>query len=383
MTRSRTPNSAGAEDSAEKMAEDSADSTPQAAPDEVIDVRADERFDPQVVHDYLRDRLEGADGELEVRQFGGGHANLTYLLRFTDRNAAVHDYVLRRPPLGPVAKGAHDMKREYSALAHLWQYFEPAPRAFLFCDDPAIIGADFLVMQRRDGIVVRREVPPEFGGGGDPALNRKLSEVLIDTLADFHAVDPLGTALETLGRPEGFLTRQVTGWGDRFERSKTQDLPIAEEVRTWLLDNLPESPPPTLLHNDWKLDNIAVAADDPGRCTAVFDWDMCTTGDPLCDLGTLLTSWIDPGEMGVAASAVPTTVEGFLPRRDGIARYAERSGRDVSNIAYYHVFGTFKMAVVLQQIYFRFAQGQTQDARFEGMEAGAGVLFERSAKFRT
>jgi aminoglycoside phosphotransferase (APT) family kinase protein len=364
------------------MTEPRASSPPGAgdAEGDVIPVREDERFEPGRLATYLRGRLEGSDRPLEVRQFGGGHANLTYLLRFGGEGGV--EYVLRRPPLGPVAKGAHDMKREYRALSVLWKAFPLAPRAFLYCEDPEIIGADFFVMERRHGVVVRREIPAIFGGGEDPEANRKLSQVVIDTLARFHAVDPAAVGLEGLGRPDGFLERQVRGWTERYERARTEPVPIAEETSRWLLDHLPESPPATLLHNDWKLDNMAVAADDPGRCVAVYDWDMCTQGDPLCDLGTLLCSWVDRGESGVGPAAMPTQTVGFLTRDEAIRRYADRSGRDVSNVAYYHVFGTFKMAVVLQQIYHRYHLGQTKDDRFAAMDQGARALFELAAARR-
>ena len=346
---------------------------------ELIEVRSDERFDEARLADYLRDRLPGADRPLQVRQFGGGHANLTYLLRYGGPEDEPLEYVLRRPPLGPVAKGAHDMKREHRALSVLWQSFPVAPRAFLYCEASDIIGADFFVMERRRGVVVRRVVPPEFGGGRDPEANRKLSEVLIDTLVDFHAIDAEDAGLGDLGKPDGFLRRQVEGWANRFERSKTREIEIANELHEWLIDNLPASLAPTLLHNDWKLDNMAMAADDPGRCVAVYDWDMCTRGDPLCDLASLMTSWRDEEE---TVLAMPTTSPGFLRRAEAIARYGERSGRSLADISYYLVFGVFKNAVVLQQIYYRYAQGQTVDERFAGMGEGAVELFQRAARLR-
>ncbi len=337
---------------------------------DVIEVRPDERFDEAALHGYLRDRLDHADGRLRVRQFGGGHANLTYLLTFDDR----HDYVLRRPPLGPVAPGAHDMRREHSVLSRLWRTFDKAPRSYLYCDDPAVVGAPFFVMERRDGIVVRSVVPDVFGGGADPVANRKLSEVVIETLAEFHAVDPAEAGLADLGRPAGFLERQVDGWTKRWHGAKETDDPAADELISWLHRHLPTSPTPTLIHNDWRLDNMAVAPDDPGVCVAVYDWDMCTQGDPLADLGTVLSVWYDPGEVPATLNPMPTFAEGFMTRSDAIDRYAERSGTDPSSIDYYLVFGSFKMAVILQQIYIRYVRGQTQDDRFAAMGEGARHL---------
>ncbi len=353
-----------------------------APPAELVDVRADERFDEAKLAGYLRGRLEGAERPLQVRQFGGGHANLTYRLRFGEGNEAV-EYVLRRPPLGPVAATAHDMHREYRALSRLWKGFPLAPRAYLYCDDQAIIGVPFLLMERRHGVVVRNVVPPEYGGGRDLAANRKLSEVVIDTLADFHAVDPGAIGLQELGKPDGFLARQVDGWTRRYERARLEDLSDAEEVSRWLRERRPESAPPTLVHNDWRLDNMALAPDDPGRCVAVYDWDMCTIGDPLCDLGTVLATWSERGESLAGTNPMPTQSEGFMTRDEAVKRYGERSGRDLSGIAYYAVFGTFKMAVVLQQIYYRFQRGQTQDKRFEGMGQAAANLFRLASERRS
>jgi len=350
-------------------------------PPELIDVRPDEGFDEERLALYLRGKLEGADAPLRVRQFGGGHANLTYRLRFGEGPDAP-EYVLRRPPLGPVAKSAHDMHREWRALSRLWRRFDKAPRAYLYCDDASIIGADFLVMERRHGIVVRNAVPPEFGGGDDPVANRKLSETLVDTLAEFHAVVPADVDLQDLGKPEGFLERQVKGWAGRYERAKTEDVAIAREVIRWLVDERPASPSPTLVHNDWKLDNMALAVDDPGRCVAVYDWDMCSVGDPLCDLGTLLGLWSNASEGLAGSNPMPTQSEGFATRREATLRYAQRSGADVAAIPYYVVFGTFKMGVVLQQIYYRYQRGQTRDERFAQLGELAKGLYELAATRR-
>jgi len=336
---------------------------------DVVPCRPGEELDAAAVGRWLEGRIPGATGTPEIWQFPGGHANLTYLLHYPGVN-----YVLRRPPHGDVAPGAHDMSREYRTLSVLWKGFPPAPRAFAFCDDAGVIGKPFFVMERRHGIVVRREVPPEFGGGDDPVANRKLSQVMIDTLAQFHAVDYRAIGLEGLGKPDGFLGRQVKGWTDRWLRARTKDVPAAEEATAWLQARMPVSPAPTLVHNDWRLDNMAVAADDPGRAVAVYDWDMCTLGDPLTDLGTLLSAWFEPGEDFAFLAAMPSHTPGFMTRAEAIARYAEQSGRDVANVGYYYVFGLFKIAVVIQQLYYRWHQGQTQDARMAGGEAGAEGL---------
>lgn len=341
-------------------------------PPETIPIREDENFDHDRLAGHLRGVLPGSERPLAVRQFGGGHANLTYLLQYGE-----HEYVLRRPPLGPVAATAHDMSREYRVLSVLYRVYPLAPRAFHYCEDPAVIGAPFFVMERRRGTVVRYAVPPELGGGEDAGANRRMSEALIDALADLHAADYRAVGLETLGRPDGFLRRQIDGWAQRYERARTGDLPVVAELVDWLRQEQPPSPPATLLHNDWRLDNIMLDAADPGRVVAVFDWDMCTLGDPLADLGTLLSSWREAGEpmAGMTAGSMPSTVPGFLTRRAAVERYGKRRGVDVGAVPYYYVFGMFKMAVVLQQIFHRYHLGQTRDQRFAVLDQVAEMLF--------
>ncbi len=339
---------------------------------ETIPVRPDERIDVERLMGWLEGRLPGAEGTPEVSQFSRGKANLTYLLDFGHGS----QYVLRRPPLGPVAPGSHDMGREHRVLATLWRAFPLAPRSYAFCDDDEIIGAPFLVMERRHGVVVQNTVPDVFGGGGDPVANRKLSEVVVDTLADFHAVDPEAAGLGELGRPDGFLERQVTGWARRWDAAKHEENPLADELSRWLVDTMPDSPAPSLLHNDWRLDNMAVSKDDPGVCVAVYDWDMCTQGDPLADLGTVMAVWYDEGEMPSALNPMPTTQPGFMTRREAIDRYRSRAGADASDVDWYVVFGTFKLAGILQQIYIRWHRGQTRDERFAQYGEGAARLIQ-------
>lgn len=340
---------------------------------ELIPVREDERFDADRVAAYLRGRLPGSEQPLEVVQFAGGHANLTYLLRF-----GAQEYVLRRPPLGPVAATAHDMGREYRVLSVLHEQYPLAPRAYLYSDDATLIGAPFFVMERRRGTVIRRAIPAEYGGGKDAEQNRRISEVLVDALADLHAVDYRAIGLQDLGKPDGFMQRQIDGWTARYERSKTHDLPIAGQVSRWLTAHLPPSPAPALLHNDWRLDNMMLDSRDAGRAVAVFDWDMCTVGDPLADLGTVLASWVEADE-GFSGGAMPSSVPGFLTRGAAVARYCDRRRMDAAVVPYYYVFGLFKIAVVLQQIYHRYHLGQTKDARFAVFDQLAEMLFQTAA----
>lgn len=346
---------------------------------DLIDVREEERFDEGAVEAWLAENPDTPDGRPEVRQYGGGKANLTYLLTFPDGT----DLVLRRPPLGPVAESAHDMSREYRVLSKLWQSFEKAPRAVAFCEDPSVIGSPFFLMEKRPGVVVRKKVPAKFGSGRDPVANKRLSTVVIDTLAEFHAVDPDDCGLGDLGHPQGFLERQVHGWAGRWEKAKHEDNPIADEISRWLDDEIPPGTEPTLLHNDWRLDNMAVSNTNPGVCTAVFDWDMATRGDPLADLGTLMGSWFDPGEAPDELGMMPTTIPGWLSRSEAVARYEERSGRDLAHVEWYLVFGAWKLAVILQQIYIRWLRGQTRDPRFQSLDEGARHLFRLASDRRT
>jgi aminoglycoside phosphotransferase (APT) family kinase protein len=331
---------------------------------ELIEMRPDERIEPARVGAFLEGKLPGAHGAPEIVQFEGGKANLTYLLRYRTEDGGTQEYVLRRPPLGPVAPHSHDMGREYSVLSRLYRAYPLAPRAFLYSEEPEVVGAPFLVMERRRGIVIRNELPARFRG--QPALCRRIGEMIVDSMADLHAVDPEAVELGGLGRPEGFVERQVRGWAQRWEGAKTEDVPALDRLTAWLGGCVPPAPRVSLVHNDFKLDNMMVAADDPGRPVAVFDWDMCTLGDPLIDLGTLLGYWTEPGDSDArkAFALMPTEERGF-PTRDEIThRYAARHGLDVSHIRWYEVFGLWKTAVVVQQIYVRLHRGQTQDERF-------------------
>jgi aminoglycoside phosphotransferase (APT) family kinase protein len=331
--------------------------------DDTIAVRADEGFDELALAAYLRGKLPGADNPLRVRQFGGGAANLTYLLDYGS-----DAYVLRRPPLGPVAKTAHDMTREYKVLSVLYRDYPSAPRAFHYCADPAIIGSDFLVMERRQGIVVRRAIPPPFAAYRDAP--RRMSEAVVDALAAFHAVDYAALGLEDLGRPDGFVTRQIDGWYRRWQKARLHDLPEMEEVYAWLKENQPRAERFSLVHNDFKLDNVMLADDDPGRVVAVFDWDMCTLGDPLSDLGTLLTYWTERSDPPYlqAVAMMPVGDVGFMTRDELVKRYGEKSGSPVKQINFYHALGLFRLTVIIAQIYVRYRRGQTKDARFAAFE---------------
>lgn len=343
--------------------------TPEVAP-----VRPGEELDLHALSTWLRGKLDGAETSLQLEQFPGGHSNLTYLLR-----AGGREYVLRRPPLGPVAPKAHDMVREYGVLRAVHPFFPPAPNVFVACDDRAVIGASFFIMERRHGIILRRDMPAQFRS--DAAAPQRLSEAFVDCLAAMHAVDIVRHGLAAMGKPEGFLERQVKGWTERWARAKTTELPQMEHVIRWLVERMPVSGPPTLVHNDFKLDNVMFDAEGK-RVEAVLDWEMATVGDPLVDLGLTLCYWSEAGDPELRREAISglTAQPGWYSRARIVERYAQKTGRDVSRISYYEIFALFKVAVVLQQIYFRFWRGQTTDQRFKDFDLRVRGLVEAAAK---
>jgi aminoglycoside phosphotransferase (APT) family kinase protein len=323
---------------------------------ETMSVRAGEEIDAAALAAYLAGRIEGIEHGIVIQQFRGGHSNLTYLLRINGR-----EMVLRRAPLGPVAPKAHDMVREARVLEAVHTHFRPAPEVFLICEDASIIGAPFFLMERRRGIVLRDQVPPEVAVHHHYA--RRISRAVVDCLVQLHAVDVQDKGLISLGKPDGFVARQVRGWSDRWERARTEPSPEMDRVTTWLAATIPPSGPPTLVHNDFKLDNVMLDEESPDRIEAVLDWEMTAIGDPLCDLGLTLCYWssaVVPGTGHEALTAGP----GWYTRNEFVEHYAQKTGRDLSALPWHEVLGVFKLAVILQQIYFRYWKGQTQDERF-------------------
>ncbi len=333
-------------------------------------LRAGEELNQTALARYLSDKIEGGE-HLIIEQFRGGHSNLTYLLK-----TPVREYVLRRAPLGPVAPKAHDMTREYRMLRGVHPFFPPAPQVFHLCEDPSVIGAVFFLMERRRGIVIRDEIPAELAVF--PDYPQRVSGGLIDCLVELHAIDIHKHGLDSLGKSEGFLERQVRGWFERWNRAKTEEIPLMDRLIGWLTERMPVSPAPTVVHNDFKLDNVMLNAGDPGKIEAVLDWEMAAVGDPLIDLGVLLCYWSQPSDPG-GTKATITSQPGWLTRDGLVHRYAEKTGRDVSLISYYEVFGIFKLAVVLQQIYVRFHRGQTNDERFRHFDQRVRNLIQQAA----
>lgn len=337
-------------------------------------VRPGEELDIAALSEYLRGKIEGG-APLEIEQFPNGHSNLVYLVRSGRR-----EYVLRRPPLGPVAPKAHDMAREYRVLQAVHPYFPEAPQVFLVCEDPGILGGTFFLMERRRGIIIRDTAPAELAA--IPEFPQVLSEAFIDCLGRLHAIDIEETGLSSLGKAEGFVERQVRGWADRWGRARTEEVSEIERVIQWLHDRLPSSREATLVHNDYKLDNVMIRPAGDG-IEAVLDWEMATVGDPLADLGLALCYWtwanVAAQENGHAPAVTITTQPGWYSRERLLQRYTERTGRDVSAVGYYEVLGVFKLAVILQQIYYRFRRGHTHDQRFRHFDRQVRALARLAA----
>ena len=343
-------------------------------------VRTGEELDGARLETWLREHLQASEipnldfrERMEIAQFPGGHSNLTYQVRFGPA-----ELVVRRPPFGPVPPTAHDMAREYRWLSAVHPLFPLAPRVYALCQDQSVIGATFYVMERRHGIVVRDEEPPAIDN--HPDVRRQVSLALIDALADLHNIDIEAAGLVHLGKPLGFVERQVRGWTDRWNRSKTSDVPEMETLAQWLIEFLPPNPVrPTIVHGDFKLDNLMFDVSDPAQPVAVFDWEMAALGDPLVDVGILLAYWAANAASRHDTLTTVTTLPGWLTSRELVDRYAARSGRDMSALRFFEVFALFKVAVVIQQIYYRFVNGQTSDSRFAHFGDRVTYLARRAA----
>jgi aminoglycoside phosphotransferase (APT) family kinase protein len=325
-------------------------------------IRAGEELDLSRLEPYLRERLDAEGVPIEVLQFPSGHSNLTYLVKVGDR-----EYVLRRPPFGSKVKGAHDMGREVRVLSALSKVFPLAPEPVLYCEDEQILGAEFYLMARVRGLILRNQPPQGFYLSEEET--RRACESLVDHLAMLHTIDYEAAGLAEMRKPGAYLERQVLGWAKRYEGSKTEEIPSIDKTIAWLTGNIPPDAGAVVIHNDFKFDNVVLDPQDPKRLIAVLDWEMATIGDPMTDLGVSLSYWSepeDPADLKVVQCFL-TTWPGALTRNEFAERYAEKTGCDLSNLVYYYVFGLFKLAVIVQQIYYRYHHGFTQDPRFAKM----------------
>jgi aminoglycoside phosphotransferase (APT) family kinase protein len=344
--------------------------------DRATAIRPGEELDLAAVEAYLKANIPGLSGELSVSQFPAGFSNLTYLVRMGGR-----EMILRRPPHGTKARSAHDMGREFRVLSALRPHFPYCPQPLAYCQDGSVMGCPFYVMDRIRGVIIRRELPAELGL--DAGRMRLLTTRLVEVMAELHAVDYAAAGLADFGKPAGYVRRQVEGWSQRYRNARTPDVPDGEAVMAWLVAKMPpESAHAAIIHNDFKLDNVVLDPVDPLRIIGVLDWEMATLGDPLMDLACTLAYWVqaeDPPDLRNIAS-MPTTRPGSLTRDEVVALYARLTGRVMDQIDFYYCFGLFRLAVIVQQIYYRFYHGQTQDPRFARMPPMVASLLAQAGR---
>jgi aminoglycoside phosphotransferase (APT) family kinase protein len=344
--------------------------------DKPTTVRQGEELDLKIIELFLKDNIPGLSGGILVEQFPSGYSNLTYLLRLGDR-----ELVLRRPPFGRKAKTAHDMGREYRILKALYPVFPFCPKPLVYTEDASIMGCPFYVMERITGIILRKTLPEglEFSSG----QMHSLCENLLDVHYKLHSIDYKAIGLQGFGKPEGYVRRQVEGWSERYRAARTPDAPQFETVMQWLHDKMPpDFSKPAVIHNDFKFDNVVLDPADPLKIVGVLDWEMATVGDPLMDLGCSLGYWVqndDPPNLQ-AVGMQPTTLPGALSRDELVKRYAEKAGIRIDNFDFYFCFGLFRLAVIVQQIYYRFYHGQTKDERFKLLITVAHILEEQALR---
>ncbi|TVP91104.1 MAG: phosphotransferase family protein [Pseudomonadaceae bacterium] len=340
--------------------------------DQASQIRAGEELDADAVDRYLKTQIEGLQGTPTIRQFPGGASNLTYLVAYPEQ-----EFVLRRPPFGVKAKSAHDMGREYRIINQLNDGFPYCPKAYAHCTDESVLGCEFYVMERVNGVILRADLPPELGL--DEASTRELCKSFIDKFVDLHNVDYEACGLGDLGKPEGYVERQIEGWIKRYNKAITPDAPNWEPVMAWLRDKMPaDHHKPGLVHNDYRFDNVILDPDNPMKIIGVLDWEMTTIGDPLMDLGNTLAYWIqadDPAPVQ-AMRRQPSHAPGMLTRQEFADYYAQRAGIEINNLDYYYTYGLFRLAGIVQQIYYRYYHGQTQDQRFAAF-IGMNTLLEQ------
>jgi aminoglycoside phosphotransferase (APT) family kinase protein len=338
--------------------------------DQATRIRSGEELNAETIDAFLKASIPELHGDLKISQFPGGASNLTYLLEYPGRQL-----VLRRPPFGRKAKSAHDMGREFRILNQLNAGFPYCPKAYAHCTDESLIGSEFYVMERVEGIILRADIPAALNF--TPEQTRGLCESFIDKLVDLHNVDYHACGLADLGKPEGYVQRQIEGWCDRYEKALTPDAPSWEPVKAWLRDKMPaDHSRPAIVHNDYRFDNVILDPANPMQIIGVLDWELTTLGDPLMDLGNTLAYWIEAGDPPAVQlmRRQPSNAPGMLTRREFVDYYAKRAGTEIENFDYYYCYGLFRLAGIVQQIYYRYYHGQTQDKRFAPFVQMNGLL---------
>lgn len=326
-----------------------------------VDVRKGEELDVEAVDAVLKSAVPGVDGFPKVAQYSSGASNLTYALDYPDRRM-----VLRRPPFGTIPKSGHDMHREYRIMTALKPVFPAVPQTLYYTDDKDIIGAEFYVMDRVEGHLIHTQIPSEWNWSEKEG--RALCETFFENLVKLHQVDYKAIGLGDFGRPEGYVTRQILGWNKRWGKAWTEDVDKFDDVCQWLEDNMPkEETGAAILHGDYRIDNCILDLEDPTKIVATLDWEISALGDPLMDLGNTLSYWIhadDPPLMQMMIRQ-PSTAKGMMTRQEILDFYAARTGADVSNFQFYYVYGIWRLAVIIQQIYYRYYHGQTDNPKFK------------------
>ncbi|MDY6450670.1 phosphotransferase family protein [Acinetobacter faecalis] len=338
-------------------------------------VRNGEELDDRAVGNWLIEHGEDISGPVEVTQYSGGASNWTYRLQY--ENA---DLILRRPPKGTKAKSAHDMSREYHVQRALAEYYPVVPEMVLLCQDESVIGCDFYVMKRIEGIIPRANLPKEINF--DELQTRELCTNFIDKLIELHQVPYEGTELEKLGKGDGYCQRQVDGWDSRYEKAKTLNVPSFKYVRQWLKDHVPSDSKTCVIHNDWRFDNVILDPENPSKIIGVLDWEMATLGDPLMDLGSSLAYWVEESDNAIfkATRRQPTHLKGMFTRAEVVEYYLNKTGLKTDNWTFYEVFGIFRLAVIAQQIYYRYYHKQTNNPAFKDFWIVIHALHIRALK---
>lgn len=325
--------------------------------DKAINPREGEAPDVNQLKQYLSANLPGFDGELAIEQFPGGYSNLTFLLKTANK-----EYVLRKPPKGANIKSAHDMSREFNVLTALKPVYKPIPAPILFCDDSTVIGAPFYIMERVRGIILRNKIPK--GMELTSEMMKSISESAIDNLAALHAIDLESTSLIHLGKPEGYIQRQVDGWIKRYVAAETDTIDNMNKTAEWMQANIPNDNTVAFIHNDYKYDNLVLDPENLNNIIAVLDWEMATVGSPLMDLGTSLGYWAEADDSDALKPFNLTWLHGNMNREEVVQHYAAIKKITLPDMLFYYVFGSFKIAVIVQQIYARYQKGFTKDERF-------------------
>ena len=330
-------------------------------------VRDEDRFDVAKMHTWLRPFIN--EGQLpEVMQFRSGASNLTYLLSYSER-----DLVLRKPPVGTKAASAHDMKREYLIQSRLQSVYPLVPKMIALCDDQSVMGSDFYVMERVEGEIFRRDIPEAITAADISVM----ADSLINGLVQLHAVD--SSILKELNRGAGYVQRQVEGWSKRYRNALTDDVPAAEKLMAWLAANQPDDVDSCIIHGDWRIDNVVFDLAN-ARIAGVLDWELATVGDPLMDLGSALAYWVDRDDDPAFAALrrQPSHLPGMPTRDEFVAKYLEKSGVRCADFTFYEVFGLFRLAVIIQQIWARYRAGQTTNPAFAGFGDACNTLINRA-----